>query len=141
MNREAIYAAAFQLSCSAGQFVTMSRKLKHWSDVPAGQRPALFQAQGNPVAMPPAANGLPPRWFLPIKLYIYLSTTGADNPGSVVNPIMDALDAMFAPDPARGVQTLGRLVQWARIEGTVETFEGTLGSDEVLIVPINILAS
>jgi len=139
IEREPIYAATFDLACQAGTFLTMSRKLQHWSDVPANQRPALFMAQSNSVALAPTALGQPTRWMLPVKLYIYLSTKGADSPGEVANPIMDALDAIFAPHPAKGIQTLGGLVQWARIEGTIETAEGTLGDDEVIIVPVNIL--
>lgn len=140
IQREPIYAAAFALACQAGQFRTMSRTLKHWNDVPAKQRPALFMAQGSPVALAPTALGQPTRWHLPIRLHIYLSTVGPLSPGEILNPIMDALDVTFSPDPARGIQRLGGLVQWARIEGTIETSEGTLGSDEVAIVPINILA-
>jgi hypothetical protein len=140
ITREPIYARLFDIACGCGEFATMSRKLKHWSDVPASQRPALFQTQGNPVAIAPEALGQATRWLLPVKLYIYLSTRGALSPGEAANPILDALDAAFAPHPARGIQTLGGLVQWARIEGPVETSEGTLGDDEVLIVPVNILS-
>lgn len=140
VQREPIYAAAFALACQAGVFLTTSRKLKHWNDVPANQRPALFMAQANAIAMPPAIIGQPTKWMLPVHLHIYLSTQGATSPGEVMNPIMDALDAMFSANPGRGIQTLGGLVQWARIEGTIETSEGTMGPDEIAVVPINILA-
>lgn len=139
MNREAIYAALFARLSAIPGLVTTSRKLRHWTDVPPPEQPALFQAQGNQTAQP--QTGLPPKWLLSADVYIYVRTTGADAPGPVINPILDAVTDALAPDnPVRNTCTLGGLVEWARIEGAIETDEGTLGDQAVAIIPINILA-
>lgn len=97
--------------------------------------PALFQAQGPQV--PQTQTGQPSKWHLTAKLWIYVSTQGASSPGEVLNPIVDAIDAALANFPI--VQKLGGLVQWARIEGDLETSEGTLGDIEVITIPIRML--
>lgn len=139
MNREAIYSALFALMATVPGLTTASRKLKHWSDVPPARRPALFQTQGRETVMATAANGLPARWLLEATLYLYVSGTGMTSPGEVLNPILDAIAARLEPDPAGGPQTLGGLVHYARIEGAIETAEGTLGDDEVALIPVRIL--
>lgn len=137
MNREAIYAALFALVSAAPGLVTTSRKLKHWTDVPQSERPALFQAQKSET--PQQSTGRPAVWTLTVDLYIYVSTGGAGSPGEVLNPILDAITAKL-DNPMPGVpQTLDGLVQWARIGGAIETSEGALGDDEVAIVPVHIL--
>lgn len=139
MNREPIFAALFDLVSVAPGLVTMSRTLKHWSDVSAEERPALFQAQGGQTVVATAANGLPSKWMMEASLYVYVSTDGSASPGQVLNPILDAIEAMLAPNPMGVPQKLGGLVEWVRIEGTIETSEGTLGTDEVAIIPVRIL--
>jgi hypothetical protein len=137
MNREAIYAALFTLVSSDPALQTVSRKLLHWSDVPASQRPALFMAQKREAVV--QSTGRPGRWLLTVDLYVYVSTKGNDYPGAVLNPILDLISSKL-DNPIPGVpQTLGGLVQWARIEGAIETDEGTLGDDAVAIIPVHIL--
>lgn len=138
MIREDIYAALFALiSNGVDSLTTKSRTLKHWNDVQASAMPYFCLAQGpQKVAQ---RTGLPPAWTLGGIIYLYTSNRGATSPGEIMNPIVDAIDAMLGIDPARGPQTLGGLCQWARIEGTIETSEGTLGSKEVAIIPVSIL--
>ena len=139
MNREAIYSALFAAVSVAPGLVTKSRKLKHWNDVPASQRPALFQAQKNEVAM--VQTSQPTRWMLNVDLYLYVSTQGATSPGSVLNPIVDAICATLDFQAGGNRQTLGGLVHYARVDGSIETDEGTLGDDAVAIIPVAILTS
>lgn len=48
MDSEAIYAALFErLKSKMDGVVTISRRLRHFNNVPAEQRPALFITQGN----------------------------------------------------------------------------------------------
>ncbi|AYJ86200.1 hypothetical protein D3Y57_09780 [Sphingomonas paeninsulae] len=137
MIREPIYAALFDLVQGAPGLVTTSRKLKIFTDVKPNQRPALFQAQKSETAI--RKTGFPTVWMIDVTLYIYVSTQGAVSPGEVLNPIMDYLEAQLS-EPVPGFsQTLGGLVQWARIEGTTVTSEGTLGNDEISLVPVKIL--
>lgn len=139
MNREPIYQALFDLVSAAPGLVTKSRKLLHWNDVPATQRPALFQTQKSEAAI--QTTGVPTKWMLSVEIYIYVSTLGAAHPGAVMNPILDAISAALDYKPVGAPQTLGGLVHWARIEGTIATDEGTLGDDAVAIIPVHILAT
>lgn len=139
MNREDIFSALFNLVTVAPGLVTMDRKLRHWDNVQPAEMPALFQAQGNQTAI--VQTRQPTRWILTATLWIYVRTEGERSPGEVLNPILDtitsALDEAFPGQP----QNLGGLVEYARIEGTVETFEGTLGNTEVCRIPIVMLTA
>lgn len=137
MNREPIYSALFDLVSAAPGLVTVSRKLRHWSDVPQSERPALLQTQKSET--PTQMTGRPASWLLAVDLYIYVSTGGAGSPGEVLNPILDHIAAQLDNASAGVPQTLGGLVQWARIDGAIETSEGALGDDEVCIVPVRVL--
>jgi hypothetical protein len=140
MNREAIFGALYDLvntATSGAGIVTFTRKLKHWNDVAPSDLPALFLAQG--AQTPKQRNGFPAVWELSAKLYVYVSTEGSLSPGTVINPIMDAICAALDVNAAGQPQQLGGLAQWARVDGNIETSEGTLGNLEVAIIPIRIL--
>lgn len=143
MNREAIYSALFDRLKAIPGLRTTSRRLRHWSDVDASQQPALFQAQGRETATPgDPARGVPTKWTLSADVYIYVRTDGDQVPGTVMNPLLDAIEAALRNDNAmQRVQTLGGLVERCWIEGDIETDEGTLGDQAVAIVPIRILAT
>lgn len=134
INREPIYAALAALLYTSAPYTTTSRRLKHWNDVPAAAQPAMFIAQRN--ELPQTDRGNPTRWSLNVDVYIYFRTDGGAEPGPILNPLLDALEAALEPSPVENVQTLGGLVSWCRIEGAVETDEGTLGDQGVAIVPI-----
>lgn len=141
MNREAIAVALFNLAKTTGGFITTSRRLKHWSDVSAEDQPALFQSQGKELVDTAAAKmGAPNTHKLEFQLCIYAHSTDiAVPPSSLLNPILDALEAALTPTPGTK-QTLGGLVQHAFISGSIETDEGVLGDQAVAIVPIEVLA-
>jgi hypothetical protein len=143
MNREAIYSALFStiqgIAITAG-VKTIGRRLVHWSDVPSSDQPAIFQVQRHEDPMP-HKRGLPTEWKLAADIYVYVNT-GQDphaSPAIMLNPILDALDALF-PASSENIQTLGGLVSHCWIAGRIETSEGSLGSQEVAIIPIEILA-
>lgn len=135
--RETVWAALFQLFAAklpAAGFVVVERRLKHWNDVPAIQQPYFCQAQtGENIVQ---ERGKPPVYLLRGDLYLYARTDGNLDPGPVINPLMDAVEAAIKPSGLEEVQTLGGLVHWCRIEGDVETDEGTLGPQSVAIIPI-----
>lgn len=104
------------------------------------QQPALFQAQKNELAH--RQQGLGTVWTLTVDVYIYTSSTGSAFPSTQLNNIADAIEAALQPDnPVRNTNTLGGLVQHCRIEGAIETDEGTLGDQAVAIIPIVITAT
>lgn len=138
-TREAIwstlYARFSPLLLSQG-FVTVGRRLKHWADVDKILQPYFCMAQGDELIE--NTRGFPSRWSLEGKLYIYARTDGDLDPGPVINPLTDAVEAALAPNPVEAEQTLGGLVSWCRLNGNVETDEGTLGPQSVVILPLTI---
>jgi hypothetical protein len=137
--RETILAALFQRLSAIPGFQTASRRLKHWTDVAPAEQPALFQVQKGETWT--ARQGLPPARRLSVELFVYVSTAAdpATAPSQVMNPLIDAIEAALAPDPGLLDQTLGGLVDHARIAGRIESDEGLLGDQAVAIVPIDIL--
>ena len=140
MTREPIYSALFAKVAGAYGFTTISRRLKHWDDVPQGDQPALFQAQMSEDAA--IIAGRPTVWTMSVDLYIYAHTGGDKSiaPGTILNPLIDAVVAALAPDPITQLQTLGGTCIHAWIEGRVQTDEGVLGDQGVAIIPIHIKA-
>lgn len=139
INREQIYSALFARLRSIPGFVTTSRRLRHWDDVAAVDQPALFQTQKP--EQPEQQPGMPTKWTLAADVYIYVNTGGDESPSSIINPLIDAVEAALAPDPITNRCTLGGLVAHAWIDGEVQNDEGVLGDQAVAIIPIRILAS
>lgn len=135
MVRESIYAAIFALA-PAG-FTTTSRRLQLWEDVKPAQMPALFQQQhaetvtGKP-NMPPKIKGGVTWW-----IYAYADPSASPYlaPSQVLNPLLDAVENVFAAKAAIP-NTLGGLVAQCYIDGGIETDEGYLGDLSVARVPI-----
>lgn len=146
ISREPILAALFKLLQGASAFQTASRRLRHWSDVPPPQQPALFLALRHEQVkmMPP---GVPPVSLITCDVYVYANTgtTQADPltaPSTVLNPLVDAIAAALAPDNLiTNKQTLGGLAVHCWIEGRIDTDEGALGDQGVAIIPIVIKAA
>lgn len=144
MNREAIYAALFNLVANVPGIVVAERRLRHWNDVRAVEQPYLCVTQGNQTATQGSpVIGVNAKWQMEADIYIYVQTTGKQVPGTVLNPILDAIEQALAPPfpDINKCQTLGGLVEHCWIEGTIETDEGTLGDQAVAIIPVHILAT
>jgi hypothetical protein len=119
-----------------------SRVLLYWSDVAPVQQPAMFQTQTGEVVQ--RTSRQPAKLMMTVKVYIYAhtQTSNGRTPSTVINEILDAVSAAMAPNyPGLEVQNLGGLVDWARIEGAIETDEGLLGDQAVAIVPITLLTT
>lgn len=145
--RETIYAALATLLSSLQDgpdplFKEVQRRLLHWSDATPATMPSCYTVQVSETVQFQGKN-FPNKWMLKVELYIYVSTGGDSEsvPSSILNPILDAVEAALAPNPDGGKteQTLGGLVEWCRIDGTIETDEGVLGDKAVAIVPVSIL--
>jgi hypothetical protein len=140
ISREAAYAALFARLSAVRGFNTISRQLKHWSDVAQPDQPALFQAQGRQVTQATADN-MPTRWRLLAELYVYVRN---DDPAlgfscTALNNLVDAIEGALQPPPGFERQTLGGVVEHCRIAGDIETDEGVLGAQAVAIIPIEII--
>ena len=86
-------------------FVTVSRRLEHWTDVPPlAARRLLVQRREKPRQ----DKGRPPV-ELAVDLYVYVTyATRRHGSASLLNSALDAIDAAFAPDPTE-VDSLGGL--------------------------------
>lgn len=141
ISREPIYAALFALAAAAAEFVTVGRRLRHWSDVAPAEQPALFMSQKSEAAAIPAL-GAPTVWTLTVDLYVYVHSSDPYlAPATMLNPLIDAVEMALAPSPTTGLQDLGlpAMVQHAYIAGDIATDEGVLGDQAVAIVPVKIL--
>ncbi len=139
MTRETIYAALFAKLSAADGFVTVSRKVRHWDDVPQSEQPALFQSQKKEVPTNSTA-GLDPVWNFTLDVFLYVHTQGDKTivPSTILNGLVDAVLVSIAPEPVSNKQTLGGLVQHVWIDGAIVTDEGVLGDQAVAIIPITI---
>jgi hypothetical protein len=140
VNREAIYQALFDRVKNLSGLVTASRTLRHWDDVPLVEQPALFQEQ-----VPEARKrqrGLPPVLTLAADLALYVKPGEGFNaaPSQQLNPLLDALDAALAPEPAKETQTLGGLVEDCWI-ASIDIYEGVAVGQTVAIVRVQILVA
>lgn len=139
LTRETVYAAVYAKVSSSSTFVTKSRTVKHWADVPKAEQPALFFSEGNESAE--RRKGFPTVWTLTPQIILYAATLDDDtqSPGQILNPMLDAIEACFEPDPGREAQTLNDLVYSISIYGTVERDQGFVGGQGVAIIPLRII--
>lgn len=140
ITREPVYAALFARVAGAAAFVTSGRRLRHWSGMAPAEQPALFMRQKEEVAKVPTL-GAPTVWTLIVEFYLYAhSSNRYVAPATVLNPLIDAVEAALAP-PAAQLQDLGlpAMVQHAYIAGKIVTDEGVLRDQAVAIIPVEIL--
>ena len=141
-SREAIMTALFALVSGSTSFVTASRRLRLWGDVSAGEKPAIFQYEKDD-EYKGADRHLPPTVTMNVDLYVY-TAPGMDSgvtPISILNPLLDAIDAALAPSRVTGRQTLGGLVSHCWIDGKIMKDPGDIDGDGVALIPIKILAT
>ena len=141
ITREPIYAALFALVAGAADFVTVERRLRHWSDLTPAEQPALFVRQKQEVASAKTL-GAPTVWTLVVDVYVYAHASDPYvAPATILNPLIDGVEAALAPAAVTGVQDLGlpSMVQHAYIAGKITTDEGVLRDQAVAIIPVEIL--
>jgi hypothetical protein len=141
VNREAIHQALFDLVKDLPGFVTTSRRARLVKDVAPEEQPALFLEEGPGETVQYQAAGLPAKHFLYVDLGFYARLDEDKNvaPGTVLNPLIDAIEAACAPDPDEEDQTLGGLVTYCRISGKILKNEGLLDGQASVVIPVEIL--
>ena len=142
MIREAVYGGVFDwLHDRVGNdVITWSRRLKHWSDVPEIQQPAVFLAQNGE-----QLDRLRAVWTLRMDVYVYANTGGDEDAvtATEMNRVVDKIADALRPRRELGEteQTLNGLVMDCRIEGKIETDAGVLGAQSVAIIPLVMLVA
>lgn len=122
-------------------FVTVSRRLKLWSDTPKSQRPALFVTEHHE-QVSWQSETLPLKTTLCFDLFVYIDSGDVNTtPAISLNIIMDAIETALKPAPGEGDrQTLGGLVQHCRVDGQILKDPGDLDGDGLLWAPLKIMA-
>lgn len=118
----------------AGQ---LDRRLKHWSVVDV--QPALFIVQKT---MDVKQNDKePPAIWIHLDLVLYVKGSADQilSPSVIYNPIIDAIFAALTPTPAGTEQNLSGTAFQCRIQGNIETDEGTLEDQGYVIIPLIII--
>ena len=143
VTRDAVLNALANLVASAYAWTTgPSRKLKLWTDVPAASRPACFLFEGG-LESYAWSEGAVPKRVIEAKIFAYLNARDHAVLGAtLLDDVMDALDAAFAPrgaDDALGRNTLSGQVYSCRIDGKVLKDPGDLDGDALLVVPVKLV--
>lgn len=137
LAREPIYAALFTRLQAIPGLKHTSRRLRSISDTPANLLPALYMAQTGQTPLYEA--GRQTQWELGADVYIYAFDRAGQNPGAIINPLMDGLaNALAFDNTMNNACTLGGLALKCEI-GPVETDEGTMGEQAIVRAPITIL--
>ena len=120
--------------------VSAARSLKDLSTINPESTPALFQLQTGEVNQ--QRRSLPPHWTYNADVYIYVNTSGNPNliPSQLLNPIVDQVESFIPPpNDADYTNTLGGLVNRCWMSSPIRIFEGELGTEAAVIIPISIL--
>lgn len=142
-TRDAAIEALSSLVASAYAWKTgPSRKLKLWSDVPPASQPACFLFEGGQETYQWSEGAIAKR-AIEAKIFVYLNAKDQNTFGaSLINGVMDALDAAFAisgADMAFGRNTLSGTAYSCRIDGKPMKDPGDLDGQALLVVPVKII--
>lgn len=129
--REDVAVALYNLVDAGARKVapiaTSSRRLVPYDRLDAAQMPALFltqvpekdaQGYGGMIGMPPTRT-----MYFEIWLYVCEPQESSIVPATQLNTLTDAVQQALIPLGAYDRQTLGNLVQSARLERDVEVYE------------------
>lgn len=139
--REQVFRALFARMRTVPGIASYSRRFTLPAQVPPAEQPALMQWEQPEVAR--AQSGLPSKrtweaWIVIVFTNPDTSVSGA----TIINPILDAIEIALAPDDlGRNLCSLGGLVHYARIEGTVIKETGDTDTTGLggAVVPIRIM--
>lgn len=135
--RETIYGALFDRLKTIPGLKLTSRRLKSITDTPGNFLPALYMAQT--YQKPYYEPGRQTQWELGADVYIYARDPLNQNPGAIINPLVDGLQNALAFDNTmQNACTLGGLALKCEI-GELETDEGTMGEQAIVRAPVTIL--
>jgi hypothetical protein len=117
-------------------FVTVSRRLVHWSGVSKYQRPAAFLTVHTET--PIYRNEQVPAYQkISMRVFIYIDASDDTSiPDVDVDTILDGIDSALQPIGGQPKQTLGGIVSHCRIEGDIIRDPGDMDGDGIIIVPL-----
>jgi hypothetical protein len=143
-QREQIYAALFAqlqgaLLAPAGPFKTVSRRWQDPSQISPADRPALYQVQKDELARS-SVIGVPIVWKIGLDLVLYTAGDAEPNvaQSTELNNLLDSVEGALKNVVPGMAQSLGRQVNYCRIEGKVEIVENVQGTMAMAVVPVGI---
>jgi hypothetical protein len=129
---------------SEHRFLTVSRRVKLWADVPHPQQPACFQAEHADETG--QVTGMPYKTVLGANWIIYQCVNMDKKAIGAIenNLILDGVRRALAPKPTdRGFldnrNTLGGLVHHCFISGKIFKDPGDIDGEGMMVVPIKLL--
>ncbi len=128
----------------ARRFVTVSRRVKIFADVPAASQPACFQAEW--ATNEAQVTGMPYKTTLEVN-WIIFQCTGKDKnaiPAIENNLIIGGVREVLAPRPTDigfpdKRNTLGGLVHHCYISGRIFKDPGDIDDQGMMVIPIKLL--
>ena len=155
--REQLYIALFAFLSKTPGFSSYYRRFVPLAQIGGAKMPALMMRQTNEQRHV-NAPGQPAKYTVSVDLLVLCQTptaTGDSVPASTLNPLVDAVEAMFDPQTggetiwtplgaamADNVQTLGLSnVSRVWIEGNIEFEEAVQGSTDIsaALIPLHIV--
>lgn len=141
VTREQVMAALLAKLAGSGEFATVGRRNRDPELIAAANTPALILVEHSETYVRPSPS-LEPIRTLEVRAIVY-SDTGQDEnaiPSSIVNVLLDGVDAALAPDDMSSNRcTLGGLVYSARIEGALIKAPGDVTGKGLAVIPIKIV--
>ena len=134
---EPIYSAFWDYVKGLSGIVTKSRRVKHWSDVPAEEQPALFMGEDSEDSR--QTKGLTAKNALLVRLFLYVHAGEDENavPATLLNLYLYRLRQLLEAENVDRSQTLNGLVSHAWVTH-VEKDAGILGGQAVAIIDVEI---
>ena len=116
--------------------------MRHWTDVPPAEQPALIQEQFEESARY-VGRAFPAKWTLSLNLALYVNV-GHDQqaaPSQALNPLLDAVSPPWSRRRTGGADP-GRPGFQLPLNGKVLIAEGgSLGPQAAALIPVEIVVS
>lgn len=139
--RETVMQALFARMQTLPGMTSYSRRMTLPHQVPPGDQPALMQWEQPELAR--NQTGLPDKRVWEAWIIIVFTNDDPAIPGAtIINPMLDAMEnALAVDDYGRNVCSLGGLVHYARIEGTIIKETGDTDTNGLggAVIPIKIM--
>lgn len=138
-SREAVFTALLNklLVLSPIPFVTVSRKVKLWNDVPSELQPALYMTDHTEKQLN-APRGVPNKATWDVMLFVYAKVGESEVGSTILNNLLDSIDGALLPEVSINVLTLGGLVYRVYTDGEIRKDPGDLDGQAIALIPLSI---
>jgi hypothetical protein len=138
VSRSTVDDALFSVIQGAYPWVYSSKHLQHWTQV--DNQPAAFVRRIEEDISQKAAGAQ--RYVLTYEVWIYVQVDWQDPTVDIfdvyLNPILDAVDNAMQSTTPDGRNTLGGVVDNARISGKCDIADGSTDGQALMVIPIQV---